>query len=91
MQAAADPGAEQGLLHSDAEEVVAEVVDVAAESAERHRLLEAIRELNPSNLMSDDTTVMLLRANGSGVRFIENLKAPLRILQGLWQTYFRSA
>ena len=55
------------------------------------RLLEAIRELNPSNLMSDDTTVMLLRANGSGVRFIENLKAPLRILQGLWQTYFRSA
>ena len=30
-------------------------------------LLTAIRELNPSNLMSDDTTVMLLRANGSGV------------------------
>ncbi len=55
------------------------------------RLLEAIRELNPGNLMTDDTTVMLLRANGSGVRFIENLKAPFRILKGLWQARFRSA
>jgi hypothetical protein len=54
------------------------------------RLLEAIRELSPGNLMSDDTTVMLLRANGSGVRFIENLKAPFRILKGLWQARFPS-
>ena len=54
------------------------------------RLLEAIRELSPGNLMSDDTTVMLLRANGSGVRFIENLKAPFRILKGLWQARFAS-
>lgn len=54
------------------------------------RLLEAIRELSPGNLMSDDTTVMLLRANGSGVRFVENLKAPFRILKGLWQARFSS-
>ena len=54
------------------------------------RLLEAIRELSPGNLMPDDTTVMLLRANGSGVRVIENLKAPFRILKGLWQTRFPS-
>lgn len=54
------------------------------------QLLEAIRELSPGNLMSDDTTVMLLRANGSGVSFIENLKAPFRILKGLWQARFPS-
>ena len=54
-------------------------------------LLAAIRGLNSDNLLSDDTTVMLLRANGSGVRFTENLKAPFRILKGLWQTCFRSA
>lgn len=54
-------------------------------------LLDAIRKLNSGNLMSDDTTVMLMRANGSGVSFVENLKAPFRILKGLWQTRFRSA
>lgn len=54
-------------------------------------LLSAIRNLHTDNLMADDTTVMLLRANGSGVSFTENLKAPFRILKGLWQTYFRSA
>ena len=53
-------------------------------------LLDAMRKLNSGNLKADDTTVMLLRANGSGVRLIENLKAPFRILQGLWQTHFRS-
>jgi serine phosphatase RsbU (regulator of sigma subunit) len=47
-------------------------------------LLEAIQAMNSENLKADDTTVMLLRANGSGVRFIDNLKAPLRILKGLW-------
>ncbi len=54
-------------------------------------LLDAIRKLNSGNLMSDDTTVMLMRANGSGVSFVENLKAPFRILKGLWQKRFRSA
>ena len=54
-------------------------------------LLESIRRLNSANLKADDTTVMLLRANGSGVRFTENLKAPFRILKGLWQSCFRLA
>ena len=54
-------------------------------------LLNAIRELNSGNLKADDTTVMLLRANGSGVPFMENLKAPFRILKGFWQAHFRSA
>jgi sigma-B regulation protein RsbU (phosphoserine phosphatase) len=54
------------------------------------RLLEIIRELNSGNLIADDTTVMLLRANGSGVSFVENLKAPFRILKGLWQAQFPS-
>ncbi len=48
-------------------------------------LLDAMRKLNSGNLKGDDTTVMLLRPNGSGVPFIENLKAPFRILKGLWQ------
>lgn len=54
------------------------------------QLLEAIRQMNPANLSSDDTTVMLLRANGSGVRFIENLKAPFRILREFWRARSRS-
>ncbi len=54
-------------------------------------LLDAIRKLNSGNLSADDTTVMLLRANGSGASFVETFKAPFRILKGLWQTGFRSA
>ena len=44
-------------------------------------LLSKIRGLNAANLSSDDTTVMLLKANGTGVRFIENFKAPFRLLR----------
>ena len=47
-------------------------------------LLGKIRELNAVNLTGDDTTVMLLKANGTGVRFIENLKAPFRLLRALF-------
>ncbi len=47
-------------------------------------LLGKIRRLNSVNLSSDDTTIMLLRANGTGVRFIENFKAPMRMLRGLF-------
>ena len=47
-------------------------------------LLNRIRGLNAANLSSDDTTVMLLKANGTGVRFIENFKAPIRLLRGLF-------
>jgi sigma-B regulation protein RsbU (phosphoserine phosphatase) len=53
-------------------------------------LLTAIRRLNSDNLTSDDTTVMLLRANGSGVPFMENLKAPFRMLKGLFSSRLRA-
>lgn len=46
------------------------------------KLLETVRSLHAGNLAGDDTTVMLLRANGSGVSFVENLKAPFRLLRG---------
>jgi len=52
------------------------------------RLLLAIRESNPGNLMSDDTTLMLLRSSGSEVCFIANLRIPLRILKVPWQARF---
>jgi len=48
-------------------------------------LLTRIRDLNSANLSSDDTTVMLLRANGTGVPWIDNLKAPFRLLRGLFR------
>lgn len=54
-------------------------------------LLSAIRALNSNNLMADDTTVMLLRANGSGVPFWDNLKAPFRIMKGLWADQSRTS
>ncbi len=47
------------------------------------QLLSRIRSLHANNLTHDDTTVMLIRANGIGVRFIENLKAPFRLLGSL--------
>ena len=40
-------------------------------------MLDEIRQLNADSLTADETTVMLLRANGSGVSFVENLKAPI--------------
>lgn len=54
-------------------------------------LLAAIRGINPDNLTADDTTVMLLRANGTGVPFMENLKAPFRMLKGLFSSRLRAS
>ena len=48
-------------------------------------LLTKIRDLNSANLLSDDTTVMLLQANGTGVPWIDSLKAPFRLLRGLFK------
>ena len=53
-------------------------------------VLKRIREFSSGNLVADDTTVMLLRANGTGVSFLENLKAPFRLLKGLWSRNVRS-
>lgn len=46
-------------------------------------LLQTLRSYHPHNLTTDDTSVLLLRANGSGVSFLENLKAPFRLLRGV--------
>ena len=39
--------------------------------------------MNPENLISDDATVMLVRANEHGVALKDNLLAPYRFLRGL--------
>jgi len=43
-------------------------------------LMERIQPLSEGNLAKDDTTVMLLQANGSSVGFFGNLMAPFRLL-----------
>ena len=43
-------------------------------------ILDRLRELNPENLNGDDVTVMLARANGTGVSLKDNLLAPVRLL-----------
>ena len=47
-------------------------------------LLQRIRELNPSNLISDDTSVVLARVNQRGVSLKDNVLAPFRFLRGLF-------
>jgi len=59
-------------------------IDVAQPELIVPALLNRIRGLNAANLSSDDTTVMLLRANETGIRFMENFKAPFRLLRGLF-------
>lgn len=49
-------------------------------------LVDKLRELHPGNLTTDDTSVMLLRANGTGVTFLETLKAPFRLLREAFRT-----
>jgi len=46
-------------------------------------LLESIRKLNPANLASDDTTIVVARVNQHGVPLKDNLLAPFRFLKGL--------
>lgn len=47
-------------------------------------LLQQIRDLNPENLASDDTTVVFARANTQRVSLKDNLLAPFRLLRGLF-------
>lgn len=47
-------------------------------------LLQRIRDLNPQNLTSDDTTVVLARANSERVSWKDNVLAPFRLLRGLF-------
>lgn len=47
------------------------------------RLLEHLRGLNGNNLTEDDVTVLLARANSTGVRFRDSLLAPFRLIREL--------
>ena len=47
-------------------------------------LLQRIRDLNPENLTSDDTTVILVRANSERVSWNDKVMAPFRLLRGLF-------
>jgi len=49
-------------------------------------LLQQIRDLHPDNLTSDDTTVVLARANTEGVPLKDNFLAPFRLLRGLFSS-----
>ena len=48
-------------------------------------LLQSIRDLNPQNLATDDTTVILARANNEHVSLKDNALAPFRFLRGLFK------
>ena len=47
-------------------------------------LLQRIQDLNAQNLASDDTTVILARANGERVSWKDDVLAPFRLLRGLF-------
>lgn len=47
------------------------------------RLLQTVESQFEGNLTEDDTTVLLLQATGTHIRFRENLYAPLRLLRGV--------
>lgn len=47
-------------------------------------LLQKLRDLNPKNLASDDTTVVLARVNTQNVSLTDNVFAPLRLLRRLF-------
>ena len=47
-------------------------------------LLQRIRDLHPENLATDDTTVILARANTERVSLKDNLLAPFRLRRGLF-------
>ncbi|MFG0335834.1 MAG: PP2C family protein-serine/threonine phosphatase [Maioricimonas sp. JB049] len=46
-------------------------------------LMDNIAALAPANLLDDDVTVLLCRANGSRVPLVNNVLAPFRLLRGL--------
>ena len=49
-------------------------------------LLDRIRSMNPKNLLDDDITVLLLRANGQGIPLMNTLLSPFRYLKSLFAT-----
>ena len=64
---------------------IANSIDVTLPDVFVQDLLQRIRELNPQNLISDDATVILARANEQRVAMKDNLLAPFRFFGGLLQ------
>ena len=71
---------EEGLLD------VIRQLDLAPAETFIPRMLERIVELAPTNLLDDDVTVLLFRSNGKRdhVPLKTRLRAPLRVVHGLW-------
>ena len=62
---------------------IANSLDVEDPAGFVKQLLQRIRDLNSENLISDDATVILARANEQSVALKDNLLAPFRFLGGL--------
>lgn len=75
--------ADGSLLQAKGLAAIANSLDAAAPADFVRDLLDQIRDLHPENLVSDDTTVILGRANEQGVSLKNNLLAPFRYLGGL--------
>jgi len=75
--------ADGSMLSSDGLAEIANSLDVSDPGQFVQSLLQRIRDLNPENLISDDATVILARANDQGVALKDNLLAPFRLLGGL--------
>ena len=72
------------MLRADGIAEVANSISIGSSGDFVTALLQQIRDLNPQNLASDDTTVLLARANAQKVSLKANVLAPFRVLQGLF-------
>lgn len=71
------------MLRAEGIARIANSLDMYDPSKSLQQLLQRIRELNPENLISDDATVILARANEQRVALKDNLLAPFRFLGAL--------
>lgn len=80
---ALDPHGE--ILKAEGIGRICQTISVASPGDFVTTLLERVQELNPQNLNTDDTTVVLIRANSERVKLKDNVLAPFRILRGLFE------
>ncbi len=72
--------ADGSILNSTGLAAIANSLEVDEPGKFVQALLQRIRDLNPRNLISDDATVILARANDQGVALKDNLLAPFRLV-----------
>lgn len=72
--------ADGSILNSAGLAAIANSLEVDEPGKFVQALLQRIRDLNPKNLVSDDSTVILARANDQGVALKDNLLAPFRFV-----------